>query len=227
METLLTYFDITTIFFTIGDYQMSYLEFFGTIFNITCVRLAARNNILNWPIGILWGILYLALFYQIQLYSDLVEQIYFLATGFYGWYVWTMLGKRNEQVTSIKGITSKEAGIYLVCIFIGTMLFAYMTQHLSIWFPVQFPEPASYVLLDAFTTVLSFAATILMIQKKVAAWYLWILVDIIGIWLYWVKWVKFISAEYVLFLFLAINGLISWSRIQKANHVACAHKAFL
>lgn len=54
--------------------------------------------------------------------------------------------------------------------------------------------------------------------KKVAAWYLWILVDIIGIWLYWVKWVKFISAEYVLFLILATNGLIQRLHIYHKNN---------
>lgn len=80
IDTLLYFLDINTTFFTVMGYPMSYIEFFGTIFNIICVYLVARNNIWNWPIGILGVILYIFLFYQIQLYSDLLEQVYFLIT---------------------------------------------------------------------------------------------------------------------------------------------------
>jgi len=85
-----------------------------------------------------------------------------------------------------------------------TFVFAYVINNLSIRFPNQFPEPASYPYLDSFTTVMSFVATILMARKKVTCWYLRILVDIIGIGLYYVKGVKFISLEYVIFLVLAV-----------------------
>jgi nicotinamide mononucleotide transporter len=80
METIAHFFDINTTFFTVLSYPMSYIEFFGTVFNILCVRLVSRNKISNWPIGILGVILYIFLFYQIQLYADLIEQGYFLIT---------------------------------------------------------------------------------------------------------------------------------------------------
>ena len=64
---------------------------------------------------------------------------------------------------------------------------AYITSHLHIRFAHIFPEQASYVLLDSFTTIVSFAATILTIRQKVEAWVLWIIVDVIGIYLYMVK----------------------------------------
>ena len=86
-------------------------------------------------------------------------------------------------------------------------------KNINLYFPVYFPEPASFPFLDAFTTVMSFAATILMARKKVECWYLWILVDIIGIWLYYVKGVKFIALEYVLFLILATKGMIEWQKV--------------
>ena len=79
--------------------------------------------------------------------------------------------------------------------------------------PALFPEPASYPYLDAFTTVLSFAATILMAHKNVECWYLWIAVDVIGIGLYFVKGVVFVAALYVAFLVLAIRGLLRWSEL--------------
>jgi nicotinamide mononucleotide transporter len=74
---------------------MSYLEFVGTIFNLWCVWLAAKNKISTWPIGLVGIVLYIFLFYQIQLYSDLVEQLYFFVMTFYGWYLWLALGKKK------------------------------------------------------------------------------------------------------------------------------------
>ncbi|MBP6257059.1 nicotinamide mononucleotide transporter [Patescibacteria group bacterium] len=98
--------------------------------------------------------------------------------------------------------------MYSIGIGICTALLIWIIAHLNVRFPKLFAEPASYVILDSFTTILSFAATILMIRKKVECWILRIIVDIIGIYLYYVKGVQFIALEYVLFLCLAINGLL-------------------
>ena len=70
-EIILHYLNINTIIFTIGDYQMSYIEFVGTLFNILCVYLVSKNKIRNRPVGLIGSLLYVALFYQIQLYADL------------------------------------------------------------------------------------------------------------------------------------------------------------
>lgn len=98
---------------------------------------------------------------------------------------------------------------------VGTFLLTYITSNLSNWFPGIFPVPASYPFWDAFTTVMSFVATVLLAKKVVENWYIWILVDIIGIVLYYLKGVKFISLEYVIFLGMASYGLYDWLRTLK------------
>jgi len=211
-------FDINTVFFTIRWYDMSYLEFFGTIFNIICVRLASRNNIRNRPIGIIGVILYIFLFYQIQLYADFIEQRYFLITGFYGWRAWSNMKKKKtakDGELKVMKTTKKENIIYGIIGVIATVLLTFLIMNLSIWFPTLFPEPASYPYLDALTTVMSFLATILMARRKISCWYLWIAVDIIGIRLYYIKGVKFVALEYVIFLILATLWLFRWIKIYK------------
>ncbi|MBP9732403.1 MAG: nicotinamide mononucleotide transporter, partial [Candidatus Magasanikbacteria bacterium] len=89
--------DINSVFFTIFQYPMSYIEFVGTVFTIACVVLTARAKVISWPVGIIGSVLYIFLFYQIQLYSDLFEQIYFLITGFMGWWAWTQAKKHIAQ----------------------------------------------------------------------------------------------------------------------------------
>lgn len=213
MVTFLNFFDIQNIFFTIAGYPMSYIEFFGTVFTTLCVWLTVRAKVWSWPVGIIGTILYLFLFYQIRLYSDLIEQMYFLVSGFVGWWVWVH-PKQHEATASkerkITKNTPKENLFYLGIIVVGTILLTYVVKNLTHWLPLYFPEPASLPTLDAFTTVMSFVAQWLLIRKKIESWVLWIIVDIIAVWLYWYKDVKFVSLEYVLFFFLAVLGLRSW-----------------
>ena len=227
------FFDIQSVFFTFAGYDMSYIEFFGTVFNVWCVWLAARNRILTWPVGLVGIVLYIFLFWQIRLYSDLVEQIYFFGMSFYGWWLWRKSGVRtnnNEPRGTVSAAGTKERIIYALVIAVLTLGMGYGMGHIHLLLPGLFPEAASYPYLDAFTTVMSFAATLLMARKKVDCWYLWILVDIIGIGLYYAKGVKFISAEYVLFLAIALKGLYEWrkdwkeyvvSLIDSKNEGAC------
>ena len=67
------------------------------------------------------------------------------------------------------------------------MLSTLALMRVHLWLPRWFPEPAAYPFLDASTTVMSFVAMILMAWRRVECWYLWILVDVVGIGLYAAK----------------------------------------
>ncbi|MBI4846026.1 MAG: nicotinamide mononucleotide transporter [Candidatus Omnitrophica bacterium] len=219
------FFSINNVFFTFLGYQMSYLEFFGTIFNIWSVWLVMRNNIWTWPIGNIAVILFCFLFYQIRLYSDLFEQVYFFIIGFYGWWAWLYLKGTNKingkRVAPITYNSLRSNMAYAAIIIVGTIAMGHAMGNIHLYLPKWFPCAASFPYLDAFTTVMSFAATILMARKKIECWYLWILVDIIGIGLYFAKAVIFVSLLYVIFLILAYKGLLNWQRIYK-NQVRIA-----
>jgi nicotinamide mononucleotide transporter len=202
---------------------MSYLEFIGTILNLWSVWLVMRNSIWTWPVGNVAVILFGFLFYQIQLYSDLVEQVYFLITGFYGWWAWfhfrhfnKTTGKKELPVT----YSSQRGNIVcLIIVVVGTVAMGYTMGHIHLYFPKLFSEAASFPYLDAFTTVMSFAANLLMAHKKIQCWYLWIAIDIIGIGLYLIKGVVFVAFLYVIFLILASKGLSNWRKIYKQKLV--------
>src|SRR3989344_3076491 len=214
MNFLISFFDINNIFFTAFSYHMSYLEFFGTIFTIWCVWLTAKAKILSWPIGLVGVVLYLFLFYQIQLYSDLAEQVYFLITGIWGWWIWVhpKTPKETKENTELKiSVNSlKENIAYGIIIALGTVLLTYVTSNLNLWLPAYFPQPAAYPFFDALTTAMSLTAQWLLAKKEIENWVLWIGVDAIDVWIYWFKGVKFVSLEYGLFFFIASIGLIKW-----------------
>lgn len=214
MINLLSVLDVNNIWFTVFGYPMSGVEFLGTIFNLWCVWLVARGSILNWPIGLVGGVLFGFLFYQIQLYSDFLEQIYYLITGVMGWWMWSKAKKvMKDKELKIESLEKKSRFFYLGIIVIGTFIMTALIQKLNIWWPTIFLLPASYPFLDAFTTVVSFAAQWLMAKRKWESWVLWILVDVIGVWLYFVKGVVFVSGLYGVFLILAIRGLMNWVKL--------------
>ena len=65
---------------------------------------------------------------------------------------------------------------------------------------------------DAFASATAFTGMWLMAKKKLESWYWWIATNIASIPLYFVKGYVFTSVQFIVFLILAIAGLIEWRR---------------
>jgi nicotinamide mononucleotide transporter len=201
-----------TVLFTILGYPMSYIELVGTLLYLWSVWLIARRNMLTWPVGIASVLLYLALFYQIQLYADAFEQVYYLGASVYGWWYWSRSQQETRLVAEVSYSTRGAAVLVAAATAILSVAFGAVTSRLHVWMPDAFPQAASYPYIDAGTTIMSFTAMWLMARKRIESWNYWIAVDLIGIWLYFVKDVRFVSLLYVILLVLAIKGLGEWRR---------------
>jgi len=212
MEVIQTIFNIDTIFFKILNYPMSYLEFFGTIFYLLSVWLIAQKNMLTWPFGLISVILYAILFYQIQLYSDTIEQIYYFGACIYGWIYWEKSTEKENELYDFRYSSIQNILILTGITVVLSLLLTIFMKDIHNLFPKIFPVPASYPFFDALTTIMSFIAMFLMAQKRIESWVYWIIVDIVGIILYYIKEVKFISFLYVILLLIAVCGYIKWHR---------------
>jgi nicotinamide mononucleotide transporter len=165
---------------------------------------------LTWPTGIISSILYLVLFYQIRLYADAGEQVYYIGASIYGWWYWkNNLKKEKTKVDVVLGSTRSMLK-WALATAIASVILGAAVSHLNILLPEVFPEPASYPYLDSLTTVMSFTAMFLMARRRIESWGYWIIVDVVGIWLYYVKDVRFVSVLYIILLLLAVNGLRTW-----------------
>lgn len=221
----MNFFDVNNVFFNIGSYPLSYIEFIGTVCYFLSVWLMSRKHMLTWPIGIVSVVLFGILFYQFQLYADTIEQVYYLVISLYGWWMWLQVGKHDSATeilnTSDNIITSwsssKQIAIELVFITIASIAFGYCVSNFHVWMPNFFSVPADYPWLDALTTVTSFVAMYLLTKRKNEAWVYWIIVDVIAIGLYWVKDIKFISIQYVFLTAMAGYGLYVWMQKTEKN----------
>ncbi len=213
------FFDIDNIFFIALGYPMSYIEFFGVVFGLIAVALSAKANIWSWPIGVVNVVLAFFFYYQIQLYPDMVLQIFFGITNLIGWWHWAHPKPEEEDQKKELKVSYMKFKQFILIVLIGlsgTFLFGYLASRLHEWFPVLFSLPSSFPYADSFILVMSIITTFLMIQKKIECWIIWIVIDIIATVLYFVKGAKFYSIEYLILTMLAAWGLWNWVKEKRS-----------
>jgi nicotinamide mononucleotide transporter len=193
-------------------YPVSYIELAGTILYLWSVWLIAQRRMLTWPVGIVSVLLYMALFYQIRLYSDALEQVYYLGASLYGWWYWGRSQKKSSANASVKYSSVREIAAWAALTLGVSICVGLLMRRIHLFLPILFPAPASFPILDALTTVMSFTAMWLMARKRIESWAYWVVVDVIGIGVYYLQGVRFIALLYVLLLGLAIKGLRSWQK---------------
>jgi len=192
---------------------MSYIEFFGVLSGLTAIWLSARANIWSWPVGIVNVSLSFFLYFQVQLYPDMLLQVFFFVTNIMGWWRWSHpkeneADKKNELKVSY--MSRAQLTFTIVAGVAGTFLLGSFASRLHHWFPILFSQPSAYPFVDSFIMTMSIITTFYMIQKKVESWVIWILVDVVATYLYYIKGIKFYSLEYLIFTGIAAYGLYHW-----------------
>lgn len=202
-----SFFSIQHIFFTALGYSVSYVEFIGTLTGLLCVVLAARDHILTWPVGLINVSCFFILFWQLQLYADMFLQVYFFATGIYGWIFWYRKKPEHEPVYALQRIQRWWLGVAAVLLSAAT---GFVISRLHVWWPRVFEHPAAWPYTDSIVAVLSVIANILLAKRIWENWLLWVTVDVIATYIYFQKDVKFLGIQYFILLIIAAMGLVKW-----------------
>ena len=222
---MIDYLSVETIAVTVMGYPMSWIELVGTTCYLASVVLIAKRQMATWPVGIVAVILYAALFWQIRLYSDALEQAYYLGASVYGWWHWTrMRGDRDQPVPVGYASRASIVRTGVLTAVASVVLGAPMTRGHA-WLPTPFPAPAAHPGVDAATTVASLVAMWLTARRRVESWVYWIAIDVVGVWLYHVKGVRFVALLYVVLLALAVWGLVGWHRCRHRGRRAASRSA--
>ena len=120
----------------------------------------------------------------------------------YGWYKWTHQNGKTEK-RSISKTTKKEKGIIVIAFFVF---------FISLYYILSKHTDSNVPIIDSLTTSLFLIAMWLMALKKVENWTFWIIGNTISIPLYISKELLLTSFQFVIFLILAILGLIEWRK---------------
>ena len=178
------------------------LEIAANIFTALAIVLAGRNNVHTWWTGIVGCALFGVLFGQNRLYADVALQVFFVATGFVGWWRWlrgnhgkplpiTHAGRNSMMGTAAAGIA-------------GTLAYgALLHYHTDAYAP--FP--------DSTVLVFSIIGQVLMMQRRVENWGFWLLVNSIAVPLFASRGLYLTSALYAFFWINAAVSWRSWARL--------------
>lgn len=186
---------------------MNWLEAIASLSGLVCVVLVVLRRIQNFAFGILSTALFVAVFFEARLYSDALLQVFFVAVNGYGWWRWA----RDRQQTgtlAVKRLGWRARIGWALGIAAATGAWGTLMHRFT---------DASYPWADGGIAIASVAAQWLMAERRIENWWLWIAVDAASIPLYAAKLLSMTMALYILYLGLAIWGLIDWQRARRSS----------
>lgn len=186
---------------------MNVLEAVAVAFGLACVVLTIRQNVWCWPAGLVQVALYIVIFYEVKLYSDLLLHVVYVGLQLYGWYHW-LHGGREGAALPVTRLPRRARTAWTLAALVATAGWGHL---MATYTDAALPYP------DAFTTVFSLVAQWLMARKRLESWWFWIAVDIVAIGVYTTRGLALTAGLYAVFLVLAIGGLVAWRRAIAAN----------
>ncbi|MDR0420005.1 MAG: nicotinamide riboside transporter PnuC [Prevotellaceae bacterium] len=211
------FFDIKNILFTIGNQQVSGLEFFTTVSGLACVFLASRGKSVNFWVGYFYTIMLFILFMQKHLYSSMLLQPVSLVLSIFGHYRWTHPkdGEENKHKELKVTVLTKQKRLFHIGLVVAlAAVWGFVLSQLGALFPNVFP-PARLPFLDATITMCILTAQYLSAQKKLECWAAWMTVNITNLTQYLLVGLIFMPAVCVGYIIFAIIGIKTWSKEMK------------
>ncbi|MEH3104831.1 MAG: nicotinamide riboside transporter PnuC [Sphingomonas phyllosphaerae] len=186
---------------------MSLAEWTATALGIACVALAARRSIWTFPTAIVSVALLGFVVFRARLYSDALLQLFFVAANLYGWRNWRRVQARSGDVP-VFTLDSRARALWL-----GGMMLCWLAWGGAMhrWTDAALPW------WDAGIAAASIAAQVLMAKRAVENWWLWIAIDVASVPLYLAKGLYAFAGLYLVYLALALWGLIDWRRAAGAD----------
>lgn len=178
------------------------LEWSAVVLSVLGVWLMAQRRMLAWPVGLVSVALYALVFAEAKLYSDTLLQVAFAVFLLYGWFNWHRQAKPDGRIIIAplaRGHCARDLGLGVAA---GIALGAAMHT----WTDAALPW------LDAMLATLSLVAQWWQARRHVAAWWLWIVVDVVYVGMYLVKSLNVTAGLYLLFVALAVMGLRAWTK---------------
>ena len=194
--------------FTEGLKNTSWLEFIAVFFGIASVLFSRKENILVYPTGIINTVLYTWFCFKWwNLYAEGSLNFYYTVMSLYGWYAWSR--KKEGTVLPVTFNDRKDWLISISFFIISWMVLYYILKNHT---------NSNVPWADSFASASAYTGMWQMARKKVENWIWWIITNLVSVPLYFYKHAVFTSVQYVVFLMLAIMGLITWIKKAKPAH---------
>ncbi len=200
--TLLSYFAVKLLGL---DASLGPLEGAAVLTSYACTYLCIVQSRWNYPLGMISTALYAWLFLlnDPPLLGSAALNIYLVPVLLYGWIRW---GK-DTRTRPVRHVNLLWTPIYILITAIVWAVCTYIVHFfggaLSGW--------------DTAILVLSVFAQLLLDNKKIETWIVWIAVNVVAIYVYASQGYALVTAQYVLFLMNTVLSYWQWHKSMKAT----------
>lgn len=179
--------------------RASTLEAASFVTGAVCVWLTVRENVWNFPIGLVNVVTFCVVFWRAGLYGDAALQVVYFALGVIGWAMW-LRGGEDKTALPLGRASARERW--------AAALFS-VAAAVILWRTLRLVG-GSASLGDAVTTSLSLTSQWLLNKKRLENWLGWILADALYVPLYLSKGLVLTAGLYAVFLAMAVLGYLRW-----------------
>lgn len=180
----------------------SLMEGFGFVTGAACVALLVRQNIWNWPLGILNNLVFIVLFYRTGLYADVGLQGFYIAISLYGWWSW-LHGGRDHGALRVSRVRPGPAVLLALTVCFSTALLTWLLRRYT---------NSTVPVLDSLITSLSLVAQFMMTRKWIENWLVWITANCLSVGLLSYKGLYVAASLYLVYQVLCVLGWREWRR---------------
>ena len=208
------------IIFELGGRPVLLIDLLSAIFGLTTVFLAGRNRKSNFYVGYMYTALLFLMFWQKNLYANLILQPISLGINIMGQYRWSHPKKSQENASGDLKVSmlswGQRAFVLALVPFLALFWGWLMSMMGTKWFVGYFPaNPLPY--LDCCVTVLILTAQTLSALKKWDCWIAWLFVNVANLTLYLKAGLVFMPIVSCLYLVNGIWSLFSWYKLYRKN----------
>lgn len=174
----------------------------AAVLSASAVWLTTRRSPWCFPVGLLSVSVYIWVYAGARLYSEVLLQCFWVVMLVAGWWRWLRHLDATGHVR-VAPLQRRAAGLHLL---------AGVAGGLALGFAMHRYTNAALPWLDAMLTALSLVGQFWQNRRHVAAWWMWIAVDVVYVGMFASKHLFVTSVLYVGFVALAAKGLRDWTR---------------
>lgn len=184
------------------------LEWAGAITGLIAVALTIRRSMWNYAFGIPCVVIYSYLFWQWQLYSQMILYLYYVVMLLAGIFWWLKGREADGRIVVVRS-PAREVAVLALLVAVGIPALGWVMD-------TQFGAAVPY--LDASTTVLAAAAQYLQSRRRLETYAGWTVVNVLSVYMFYVQGYMPTAAVYGVYLALGLIGLVAWFRAWKRQH---------
>jgi len=191
-------------------------ELVAVVLAIAYLVLAVKENIACWYAAFVSTLIFLAIFWEVNLYMESGLQVYYLGMAMYGWYQWQQPGPSLQSGPELKekadplltgsSLPITTWSIQQHCLTLGLILALSIGSGVLL----EATTDARLPFLDSLTTWGAVVTTYMVTKKVLENWIYWFFIDGLSIYLYLDRELYLTALLFGVYIVIIFFGYYSW-----------------